>query len=85
MDLEIYQKVNETESLHELANVIRGLADDETGLINGRHRSFKAEKMALQCEDFATYMELQQPEVLTRRWGIRQQAMYLYWYESRGL
>lgn len=70
--LEVYEKVNSCSTLLELANVIRSLADED-GLIQGRTRKFNAEKMAQMCENYKNYPE----NVLTREFGIRQQALYL--------
>jgi len=71
-ELEIYQKVNESESLKELAEIIFSLADED-GMIQGRSRKFDAKQMANYCLGFVMY----EPNVLTRMYGIRQQAMYL--------
>jgi hypothetical protein len=71
-ELEKYQAVNFTKSLKELADVILSFADKE-GLIEGRMSTFDAKRMADRCHMFDSYL----PNVLTRRWGIRQQAMML--------
>jgi hypothetical protein len=74
---ETYDKVNKCETLLELANVIRSLTD-EGGNIKGRTRLFDGERMAKACENF----KYSSPNNLTREFGIRQQAMYINYYES---
>lgn len=76
-ELEFFQKVNATDSLSELSDVILQIAD-ENGMIQGRTRKFEAKKMAEYCRDFKNYS----PNVLTREYGIRQQALYLSYYNK---
>jgi len=76
-----YEAVNSCETYEELAKVIRTVGVD--GIIQGRIRPFNSEKMAVACEIFDTYMRLGVPNVLTREFGIRQQAMYIYYSENR--
>jgi len=75
--LQIYDRVNQCETLEELSQVILELAD-ENGEIRGRERSFDAAKMAERCLNFRNYI----PNVLTRQFGIRQQAMYIIYYDN---
>ena len=75
--LEKYEKVNQAGDLKELANIIRSFADED-GKVQGRSKRFDAEDMASTCETFTN----QYHNVLTREFGIRQQAMMLYFYES---
>ena len=77
-ELEKYLKVNKCESLRELSEVIKSFAD-ENGIIKGRVHEFNAEKMADHCLNF----EIFPPNVLTREYGIRQQAMYLLHYNLK--
>ncbi len=77
-DLEKFQAVNKTKSLKELANVIRSFAD-EYGMIKGRTQNFKASIMADSCERYS----LAERNMLTREWEIRQQAMYLIFYNKK--
>jgi hypothetical protein len=74
--LEKYERVNQAESLKELANIIRSFADED-GKIQGRRRMFDAELMAKACEVFSPLSH----DTLTREFGIRQQAMMIYFYE----
>lgn len=73
-----FEAVNAAEDFKQLAEAIRNIAED--GQIRGRTRFFDAEKMAAACENFPTYMDMGRPNVLTREYGIRQQAMYLDYY-----
>lgn len=76
-ELIIFKQVNGAETLQELADVIRSLADEQ-GLIQGRTRKFEAERMAYACEQFSSgYIAA---NALTREFGIRQQAMYIDYF-----
>jgi len=77
-----YEAVNKCETYEELAEAIRKIGVH--GMIQGRIRTFESEKMALMCENFETFMENGIPNVLTREFGIRQQAMYIY-YSEKGI
>lgn len=76
-ELEKYQAVNACETFEELASVIESFADED-GMIQGRTRKFSAERMAWNCRNFT----IAQPNVLTREFGIRQQAMYISYYTA---
>lgn len=76
--LEAYERVNQCETFEELAGVIRSLADEE-GMIQGRTIKMDAERMARSCENFNSDTP---PNVLTREFGIRQQAMYINYYSN---
>jgi RAB protein geranylgeranyltransferase component A len=76
-ELEKYQAVNKCESFEELANVIESFADED-GMIQGRADKHDAERMARYCRNFSMF----QPYVLTREYGIRQQALYISYYQS---
>lgn len=77
--LKIYDEVNQCETLVHLARVIKSLADED-GMIQGRSRKFSAKKMADLCENY----ENMPKNVLTREFGIRQQAMYILYYTRKG-
>lgn len=77
-ELQRYEAVNKAETLQELAEVIRSFANDE-GIIEGRTRGFDAERMARNCEMFDQIP----PNALTRNYGIRQQALYIQYYNKR--
>lgn len=73
-ELETWQTVNQCETQLQLACVIKNLADAE-GMIQGRERKFDANKMIIGLNYF---MNDEMPaNVLTREFGIRQQAIYL--------
>ena len=76
-----FQRVNACETPEQLAETIIDFADPKTGLIMGRTRQFDANRMA-------SYVKLvvngEAPaNLLTREYGIRQQALYLAYYSKR--
>lgn len=76
-ELEKYQAVNRTNSLEELAQVIESFA--ENGRIEGREQDFDVANMANYCRNYSESIH----NFLTRKWGIRQQAMYLLFYNKK--
>ena len=73
-ELETWQLVNQAETTQDLALIINKLADSE-GMIQGRSEKFEAIKMTIGLNLFMndhTYAN-----VLTREFGIRQQAIFL--------
>lgn len=77
-ELEKYEAVNKSKTLKELAEVIESFAD-EKGWIQGRARNFNAGVMASICRRY----NLGEHNMLTREFGIRQQAMYLLFYNCK--
>lgn len=75
-ELEKYELVNKTENLKELADVIRSFGVD--GTIQGRTEEFNSERMAIHCENYTFVIH----NALTRKYGIRQQAMMLFFYQE---
>jgi len=73
-----FETVNACRTLKELSEVILALVDDD-GNIHGRTRRFPAINMADNCINF----ENLPMEVLTREFGIRQQAMMIQYYLER--
>lgn len=73
-DLEKWQLVNQCENESQLADAITQFADPE-GMIQGRERKFDAAKMIIGLNYFMT--DEMPANVLTREFGIRQQAIYL--------
>jgi hypothetical protein len=73
-ELQKYKLVNQCETPLELENAIAKFADSE-GLIQGRQRKFDAGKMIIGLNYFFT--DEMPANVLTREYGIRQQAIYL--------
>jgi hypothetical protein len=74
---EKYDLVNECETYDELADVIEFFG--ENGVIKGRTREFSSIKMAQACRNF-DYMPA---SILTREFGIRQQAIYIKYYLNK--
>lgn len=71
--LQKFEAVNQCDNLKGLANVIRSF--DEDGFIRGRTRNFSTENMAKFCESFT----MENATMLTREFGIRQQAMFIHY------
>jgi len=77
-ELERYEKVNKCKNLEELALAIESFMDED-GLIRGRTRNFNAKAMSNICRRYSTA----EHNALTREYGIRQQAMYILFYENK--
>jgi hypothetical protein len=73
-ELEKWQAVNQCETQAQLADLITKFTDSE-GMIQGRERKFDASKMIIGLSYFMT--DEMPANVLTREYGIRQQAIYL--------
>lgn len=73
-ELQKWELVNQCETPLQLENVISKFADSE-GMIQGRQRKFDAGKMIIGLNYFMT--DEMPANVLTREYGIRQQAIYL--------
>jgi hypothetical protein len=73
-ELQKWQAVNQCETQTELADLISKFADSE-GMVQGRERKFEASKMIIGLSFFMT--DEMPANVLTREFGIRQQAIYL--------
>lgn len=75
-DLIRYKMVNSCETLAELAKAIEYIAD-ENGDIMGRTRPFSAEQQIVNCLNYKMLFSSGFANVLTRMYGIRQQAIYI--------
>ena len=73
-ELEKWQLVNQCKTQAQLADAITKFADAE-GMIQGRERKFDASKMIIGLSYF--FIDEMPANVLTREYGIRQQAIYL--------
>jgi hypothetical protein len=74
-----YKLVSGCETLYELRDAILRIAEDNNGWINGKTKSFDAQTMANNCVNF-----LNEPLTsLTRNYGIRQQAIYILYYQEK--
>ena len=78
-ELEKYELVNKCETIEELVQTIILLSDD-MGMIKGRDREFDARQMAENC--YLVCNKNYSPNLLTREYGIRQQALYIRYYNS---
>ena len=81
-EFEKYQAVNKCESDTELENAMRLISDD--GLtIRGLTRTFDLQKSIKNMYAFiADKSDVIPANVLTRSYGIRQQALYLKYYNK---
>ena len=77
--LEKYEKINKCMTRQELIDAIQIIAEDNDGLIHGRTRQFSAIVMALNAE--AYFQGEMRMEVMTREYGIRQQALMVEMYD----
>jgi hypothetical protein len=77
-ELEKYELVNKCETVEELANAILKVSGGIE--IKGRQQNFDAEKMSKRVDQVINGNLI--PNVLTRQYGIRQQALYLKYYNA---
>lgn len=77
-ELEKYELVNSCETVKELEEAILKLADED-GMIGGRTKKFNAELMSKKV--WLVVNQIEPANRLTRNYGIRQQALYLQYYE----
>ena len=81
-ELEKYQAVNKIEDFDDFERVLLSFASED-GQIQGRTRVFDAKKMVAQARDY--YNNQQQfgenPNIVTREFGLRQQLMYIKYYK----
>lgn len=77
-ELEMFKQVNACETLSELAKVIESFADDN-GMIQGRKKKHDAKLMSIICKRFSP----SEHNMLTREFGIRQQALYILFYQIK--
>lgn len=82
-DLEKFQLINLCETAEKLSESIKRIADPETGKIKGRAKEFDAQRMA----GYVTFVinEGAPANLLTREFGIRQQALYLKYCIDNGI
>lgn len=76
-NLSKWERVNQCETSFELSKLIMDFADVE-GNIQGRSRKFNAEKMTIGLRMFME--DEASANILTREFGIRQQAIFLKKY-----
>lgn len=78
--IENRDKINSARSLEDLAVIIMEMSNSE-GIIKGHIKNLDAYKMADACRNFT----LESRRRLTRKYGIRQQAIMLYLQEQNKL
>ena len=76
-ELEKYEIVNKCETVEELADAILKVSGGI--VIEGRQTSFDAEKMSKRVSQVINEDLI--PNCLTRQYGIRQQALYIKFYQ----
>ena len=81
--LDKFEMVNLCETSEELTNALRAIADQETGMIKGRSREFNSQRMAGYVS--LVINEGAPANLLTREFGIRQQALYLRYCIQNGI
>ena len=73
-EIQRWEFINQAETSKALAIAIRDIMDED-GMIQGRTRKFDGEKMIIGLDMF---MKDEAPaNVITREYGLRQQAIYL--------
>lgn len=78
-ELEKFQLVNSCETVADLQEAIMKMAN-ESGMIKGRKREYEASKMAASVD--LVVAKGFPANLLTREYGIRQQALYLQHYQK---
>lgn len=78
-EIEKYEMINSAESIDELQTAIIAIAD-ENGMIKGRSRFWDAKKQAENVPNVVKKYGV--ANLLTRSYGIRQQALYLKFYNK---
>lgn len=81
--LDKFEMVNQCETAEELTNAVRAIADPETGMIKGRLREFDSQRMSGYVS--LVVYEDAPANLLTREFGIRQQALYLRYCIQNGI
>ena len=77
-ELEKYQLVNRCQTIEALENAIMAIGSGNSGMIRGRTRIFSAKIMSSYVRGVVS---LALPaNLLTRNYGIRQQALYLSFF-----
>ena len=78
-ELEKYELVNAAETFEELIEaVLTVTADDLDSLFPGRNVDMTSKHISDRIKSFT----MSAPAVLTRKYGLRQQAMYISYYTT---
>lgn len=81
-ELEKYQLVNRCQTIESLENAIMTIGSENNGMIHGRTRIFSAKIMSSYVRGAVSLVL--PANLLTRNYGIRQQALYLsFFYNKR--
>lgn len=80
-ELEKYELVNSCETGQELKDAMLKISDSDNGVIRGRVRDFDGNRMAGYVH--LVINEGAPANLLTRTYGIRQQAIYVAYSENR--
>ena len=80
-ELEKYELVNSCETGPELKDALLKISNLDNGVIKGRIRNFDGERMAGYVH--LVINEGAPANLLTRTYGIRQQAIYIAYCENR--
>jgi hypothetical protein len=78
--LQKYELINKCETYEELAQAILKIGEYENGIIKGRNKVFKSIDLAYGVK---MGPQLPHPSYLTRVYGIRQQYLYIKFYEEK--
>jgi hypothetical protein len=78
-ELEKYETINKTETVEELENAVETIWSSD--YIDGMTRKFDKKKMKGYIKGIVDG-SIEQANVLTRKYGLRQQALYLKWLYS---
>lgn len=83
-ELEKYELINQAEDIESLQNAFDKVFEDEPQVITKRRTAMAASKE--QIREYIKELVLDpghaNPSYLTRRYGLRQQALYLQYYRS---
>jgi hypothetical protein len=82
-ELEKFRAVNLCETVEDLTNAIKLIADPETGKVQGRVKEFDSQRMSGYVS--LVVNEGAPANLLTREFGIRQQALYLRYCKENGI
>jgi hypothetical protein len=82
-ELEKFRAVNLCETAKDLTKAIRLIADPATGKVQGRVKEFDSQRMSGYVS--LVVNEGAPANLLTREFGIRQQAIYLRYCTEHGI
>ena len=80
-ELEKYEVVNKCETFEDFEKVLKSFGDEQ-GKIKGRSRTFDVNKMLEGAYGYYYDKMWGSPSTVTRKYGLRQQLMYLKHYKA---